>query len=83
MRQKDCELCEGTGTIAIGEVNESACPNKCWLWEEKSGNLGETRNAVLADVLADIDKKDLTGGGGVLLVFKRDDLKEVLSKYFS
>jgi len=53
--------------------------------EEKSGNLPEadSRNAVLADVLAEIDKKDLTGGGGVLLVFLRGDLKEVLSKYFS
>jgi len=56
----------------------------CFPKKEKSGNLPEAnRNAVLADVLADIDKKDLTGGGGVLLVFKRDDLKEVLSKYFS
>ena len=48
--------------------------------EKENANSGYP---LLADVLAEIDKKDLSGGGGVLLVFKRDDLKEVLSKYFS
>ncbi len=34
MKQKECKLCDGTGTVPVGTENEAACPNKCWLYIE-------------------------------------------------
>ena len=83
MKSEDCLLDKH---CLYATKDDGKCPNNCNYFEvtlkEKSGNLGEARNAVLADVLAEIEKRCYDTGENFLSI-DRDVLRDELSKYFS